>query len=190
LIPFNHLGFIFSKVAKNIYPEEIQYELKELLKNKKNLNILDIGAGTGALSDFVFKMNSDSNFVCVDPAFGMLKYAPEYAFKVVGKAEDLPIKNETIDLILIGEAIHHFRDVDKSLDEIKRVLKKNGILFIFDFDVSQFKGKMICFFEKLLGEPGNFYTPDSLSSLLQKNGFKTKIKTYGYKFTITGIYEK
>ncbi len=190
MIPFNHLGFIFSKVAKNIYPEEIQYQLKELLEEKSDLNILDIGAGTGALSDFVYKIVPASRFLCIDPAFGMLKYAPEYTFKTVGVAENLPVKNNNIDLVLIGEAVHHFRDVEKSLKEVKRVLKKGGILFIFDFDVSQFKGKMIYFFEKLLGEPGNFFSPSDLSILLQKNGFETKITTYGYKFTITAIHKK
>ena len=189
MIPFNHLGFIFSKVAKDIYPPEIKGELEKILKDKSNLNILDIGAGTGALSDFVYEINPNSKFICVDPAFGMLKYAPNYTFKVVGVAENLPVKSDSIDLILIGEAIHHFRDVDKSLVEIKRVLKKDGILFLFDFDVSQLKGKMIKFFEKLFGEPGNFFEPDDLSSILQKDGFETRITKYGYKFTITAFKE-
>ncbi len=186
MIPFNHLGFIFSKVAHSIYPSEIKDELEDLLKGKNSLNILDVGAGTGALSDIVYKIIPESNFLCVDPAFGMLEYAPDYSFKVVGVAENLPIKDNSIDLILVGEAVHHFRDVDKSLDEIKRVLKKDGILFIFDFDVSKFKGKLIYFFEKMFGEPGNFFKPSDLSFLLKEHGFKTKINSYGYKFTITG----
>ncbi len=185
MIPFNSLGFIFSKVAHNIYPEEIKSELSQTLKNKSSLNIVDIGAGTGALSDFVYNIVLDSKFVFIDPAFGMLKYAPDYSFKVVGVAEELPVKDSSVDLVLIGEAVHHFRDVNKSLSEVKRVLKKDGILFIFDFDVSKFKGKMIYFFEKLLGEPGNFFTPSDLSKLLQNNGFETKVNKYGYKFTIT-----
>jgi len=83
-------------VAKNIYPPEIREELNEILKGKTNLNILDIGAGTGALSNFVYEINPNYKFICVDPALGMLKYAPDYTFKVVGVAENLPVKSHSI----------------------------------------------------------------------------------------------
>jgi len=46
---------------------------------------------------------------------------------------------------------------------------------------------MIRFFEKLFGEPGNFFEPDELASIFQKDGFDTKITKYGYKFTITAF---
>jgi len=84
----------------------------------------------------------------------------------------------------MGEALHHFRDVDESLAETVRVLNKEGKLFIYDFNVATFMGKSICRGEKLLGEPGNFFEPEALKSILENYGFSVEIKEHGWRYTI------
>ena len=47
-------------------------------------------------------------------------------------AEALPFADESVDLITSRVAAHHFRDLEKALDEAQRVLKKGGSLLMAD----------------------------------------------------------
>ena len=51
-----------------------------------------------------------------------------------GKVEDLPFGNNTFDTIINTMAFTGYPDGKKALDEMKRVLKKNGKLLFMDFD--------------------------------------------------------
>jgi ubiquinone/menaquinone biosynthesis C-methylase UbiE len=45
-------------------------------------------------------------------------------------AENLPFKNDTFDVIIVFNAIHHF-DFRRFIREARRVLKPRGFLFIY-----------------------------------------------------------
>lgn len=188
MIPFNHLGFVFKYTGALIYPAKVRQALCTFLKPlSRHVTVLDVGAGTGMLCEFAHKCRNDFIFTAVDPAEGMLKFSPEYVKTYQANAEDLPFDNESFEAILIGEALHHFEDVDKSLQEVVRVLKKDGKLFIYDFDVSRFMGRNICRVEKLLGEPGNFFEPEVLKVKLEALGFDVEVHQYGWRYTISAV---
>lgn len=190
MIPFNHLGWIFKYIGPLIYPHTIRESLCSfLMPLSKSASVLDLGAGTGVMSEFAYACREDLQFTAVDPAEGMLKFSAEYIKTHKAHAERLPFEVDSFEAILIGEALHHFNDVDKSLQEIVRVLKKEGRLFIYDFDSSTFMGKIICMVEKILGEPGNFFPPEVLKQILESHGFSVDISQYGWRYTISAQLE-
>lgn len=185
MIPFNHLGWIFKYIGSYIYPHKIRESLCSfLIPLSKHASVLDLGAGTGIMSEFAYTCRDDLQFTAVDPAEGMLKFSAEYIETHKGHAETLPFEEDSFEAILIGEALHHFTDIEKSIEEIVRVLKKEGKLFIYEFDSSTFMGKMICRVEKILGEPGNFFAPGVLKPILESYGFSVQINHYGWRYTI------
>jgi demethylmenaquinone methyltransferase/2-methoxy-6-polyprenyl-1,4-benzoquinol methylase len=191
MIPFNHLGWLFKTFGSHIYPKEVRQSLCQFLTPlQKNAKVLDMGAGTGMMCEFAQLCRDDLLFTAIDPSMGMLKFSPKYVTTHIASAEDLPLKDDHFDCILMGEALHHFNDVDVALKETRRVLKDKGKLFIYDFNVDTFMGKNICRGEKLLGEPGNFFAPETLKTKLEISGFTVTIKNYAWRYTISAILEK
>jgi len=151
----------------------------------KSASVLDLGAGTGIMSEFAYSCRNDLQFTAVDPAEGMLKYSAEYIQTHQAYAETLPFEKNSFEAILIGEALHHFEDVDKSIQEMVRVLQNGGSVFIYDYDSGTFVGKILCRIERILGEPGNFYIPEVLKKELESHGFSVHINHFGYRYTIS-----
>jgi ubiquinone/menaquinone biosynthesis C-methylase UbiE len=185
MIPFNHLGWMFKTFGPAIYPKSIRVTLCEFIKPLSlHASVLDVGGGTGVMSELAHHCRNDLDFTVVDPAEGMLKHTKKYVKTSKAKAESLPFDDNSFDMVMMGEALHHFRVIDESMKETVRVLKKGGMLFIYDFDVSTFRGQSICTFEKLLGEPGNFFEPEALVVLLEEYGFSVGFKQHGWRYTI------
>lgn len=186
MIPFNHMGWIFKYFGPLIYPDTVHRSLCRFLKPVSNkAPVLDLGSGTGIMSELAYACRDDLQFTAVDPAEGMLKFSAEYIKTHKGNAEALPFDTSSFEAIFIGEALHHFQDVDKSIQEIVRVLKNEGRLFIYDFNSNTFMGKTLCRVEKILGEPGNFFAPEVLKERLESHGFSVHISQFGYRYTVS-----
>jgi demethylmenaquinone methyltransferase/2-methoxy-6-polyprenyl-1,4-benzoquinol methylase len=188
MIPFNHLGIVFKTFGSLVYPKSVRSAHCDFLSHlPSEARVLDIGAGTGLLCEFAYACREDLVYVAVDPAEGMMKYSKSYVETHQATAEALPFGDECFDAMMMGESLHHFSEVDQALKECVRVLKNNGRLFIYDFDVSTFMGKSICKGEKLLGEPANFFEPSILQEKLKYYGFTVKITKHGWRYTISAV---
>jgi demethylmenaquinone methyltransferase/2-methoxy-6-polyprenyl-1,4-benzoquinol methylase len=186
MIPFNHLGWLFSRFGNAAYPEAVVHDLCDALNEvRRGGSVLDLGAGTGIVGNYAHGCRSDLRFVAADPAEGMLKYVPKHVEKVTARAEALPFEADVFDAVVAGEALHHFDDPGDALAEIARVLRGGGVIFVYEFDPSTFLGRLICLAEKLLGEPGHFYPPDILAGKLEAHGFGVRIGRHGWRYTLT-----
>lgn len=109
----------------------------------RNKTILDLGSGTGFLSREIAKMSKD--VYALDISQAMInkmkilnkKYKINNLYPLKGDAHNLPFMENTFDLIFTRLTLHHFKDIDLVLKEIKRVLKKNGELIIVDIVSSE-----------------------------------------------------
>lgn len=186
MIPFNHLGWFFNLCASSAYPKAAVEALCDAIKDvSQDASVLDLGAGTGIMSTYAHNCRDDLRFVAADPSEGMLKYVPAHVRAVTAKAEALPFADNAFDAILLGEALHHFDDPRIAFGEITRVLNAQGVLFIYEFDPSAFLGKTLCLAEKLLGEPGHFFTPDNLKAELEAHGLSVQINRHGWRYSLT-----
>ena len=185
MIPFDKLGWAFHNFGYIIYPKYICKNLCDSLQTlPKEAKVLDVGAGTGVLSHFAKDCREDLKLYAIDPSLGMLKYCKEDISTFKGVAEELPFDNDSFDTLLMGEALHHFSDIDKSFQESVRVLKDKGKIFIYDFDPSYLIGKIIAKSEIFLGEAGNFFKPQDLIKILEKYGFEATLYQYKFRYVI------
>ncbi|MGB4661673.1 MAG: class I SAM-dependent methyltransferase [Mobilitalea sp.] len=115
-------------------------DIFNILSLRENMNILDLGTGSGYLAFPLAKQNPTCCVIGLDIVTNTLEDNRE---KVLDNhmtnldfAEydgiDFPFEEETFDLIVVRFALHHFPDIKKAFAEMSRVLKKGGQLFISD----------------------------------------------------------
>jgi ubiquinone/menaquinone biosynthesis C-methylase UbiE len=98
-------------------------------KNLKNKKLLDIGCGPGVHIKEYSKRGA--NCVGIDISDEMIKLAKKHCPQgefYVGSAYKLNVKNNTYDIVTASLLLDHIKDINKAIKEIKRVLKKNGLL--------------------------------------------------------------
>jgi ubiquinone/menaquinone biosynthesis C-methylase UbiE len=86
---------------------------------------IEVGAGTGRFSiPFGIKVG-------IEPAWAMTKIAKSHGIQVCGAvAESLPIIDQSYDFVLFATTICFVYDLEKSLQEARRILKKKGKIII------------------------------------------------------------
>ncbi len=87
--------------------------------------VLDLGAGTGKLTEVLLDLGLD--VVAVEPSESMRVMLPARAEVLDGDAEHLPLADASVDAVVVGQAFHWF-DTGPALAEIARVLRPGGTL--------------------------------------------------------------
>jgi len=105
-------------------PEPVAF----LLGDGRPQRVLDLGAGTGLLTEVVLGLGHDVR--AVDPSPEMLAELTSRLPQVgaaVGTAEAIPAADASVDAVVAGQAAHWFDPVPAAL-EIRRVLRPGGAL--------------------------------------------------------------
>lgn len=91
--------------------------------------VLDLGAGTGKLTRLLPAAGARQVWaVEPDPQMlAVLAAATADATALQGSAEQIPLPDATLDVVVVGQALHWF-DLDIALPEIARVLQPGGRL--------------------------------------------------------------
>lgn len=187
-----------------------------LLKKENPKRILDIATGTGDFAIEVSSMKPDE-IIGVDISEGMLakgrikvkkKGLEELISLQYGDSEDLPFEDGYFDAITVAFGVRNFENLERGLQEINRVIKKDGTAVVLEFSKPKrfpikqlyrfYSGIVMPFFGKLLSKDKSAYTylPESVKAfpegkafedILKKVNFKT-IKSYPVSGGIATIY--
>jgi SAM-dependent methyltransferase len=100
------------------------------LTSDQPLCVLELGAGTGKLTEQLVALGHDVHATEPDPAMLAIlaRNLPEVRVSQA-PAEEIPSGDATYDVVVSGQAFHWF-DVDRALPEIARVLKPHGRLSV------------------------------------------------------------
>jgi SAM-dependent methyltransferase len=130
----------FGRVAGEYERGRPGYPLEaiEWLLGPNPLDVLDLGAGTGKLTQAL--LDAGHRVTAVEPLDEMraiLTSQLPAARALAGTAEQLPLTDASVDAVAVGSAFHWF-DESAALAEIARVLRPDGVLGLLGnrFDVS------------------------------------------------------
>ncbi|OGW63158.1 MAG: hypothetical protein A2V83_05495 [Nitrospirae bacterium RBG_16_64_22] len=138
--------------------------------------ILDAGCGTGGTT-VSLAGDGKSVFGCELNAFAARAAAERPALRgnvVRGRAEDLPIRSESLDLVTAFDVLYH-KDVDEraALAEWRRVLAPGGLLYLSDSALPCLKGP-----HDEAVHARERYTAPVLASRVRDAGFRVLRLTY------------
>ncbi len=174
----------------------------ELLGKQEIGRIVDVACGTGDLLlywDARAKKHGIKvdKFIGIDPSQGMLNVAKEkvgFAQFIQAKAQELPIDDNSTDIISISYGIRNVVDRVEALQEFNRVLKDNGMVVILEFTKQQkggFVSKVTDFYmKKVLPTIGGWvsknyaaykYLPDSIEEFLTTQMLEDELKKAGFE---------
>ena len=181
-----------TPVGENILRTSVFQSLTSYIK-RGNL-ILDLCCGTGTLTILFAKLlYKDCKIVGVDLSYGQIARAqkkniyPNLEFKVMD-ANRLKFSNNYFDHVIISAALHEM-DKDQRLNvlcEVRRVLKKGGVLLIFEhFEPKKITFRILYnfylgFIEKITSH--SFEMQRNILKELKKSGFNILEQTPIKKF--------
>ncbi|MHB8512370.1 MAG: class I SAM-dependent methyltransferase [Actinomycetota bacterium] len=96
--------------------------------------MLDVGCGTGRFSSLLTEW-FDASVIGIEPTEGMLRHAlkrernPRVRF-VRGSAEHIPLREDSCGGAWLSNVHHHFNDLQRAADELRRVLKNGSPVFL------------------------------------------------------------
>ena len=112
----------------------ILYQL-ERYTSIQGKNTLDVGCGYGPTA---YCLSKKSNYVvAIDIDLDSIKDARRYVVKEIERidfiqnvAENLALKNEKFDIVILIDVLEHVKSPEKALKESVRVLKRDGLLYV------------------------------------------------------------
>ena len=119
-------------VEHHIHAETIVRLLCDLYEIKKpDTLVLDLGCGTGMVS----KQLSEKGFITIglDESFESLRLLVKQKQGIPvlqARGENIPIRNKSFQSVVCLGVWRHFPEPQKVLDEIARILEKEGVLIV------------------------------------------------------------
>jgi ubiquinone/menaquinone biosynthesis C-methylase UbiE len=148
--------------------------LRSLLDPGPGLSLLDIGGGGGSATAH-FASGCD-RIVVIEPDRRKLRYGarahPPFRF-VRATAEALPFRGGTFDRVSAVVSLHHVRDPDRALREIRRILRSDARLVLFEMHPEEHGGALSNLIGKRMhGSAPTFFDPDDLRRKLEGQAFR------------------
>lgn len=172
---------IYAPIYKiAMLPDEKIYKLmyKRIPKVIKGKYVLEIATGPGLLAKKV--AYSAKRMIATDYSDGMIEEAkkgsvPDNLTFEVADATALPYDDNSFDVVIIANALHIMPEPEKALQEIRRVLKKKGVLIAPNF-VNHQTGFISRVWSKILAFAGvsfeHQWSTDEYRAFLESNGWK------------------
>jgi 2-polyprenyl-3-methyl-5-hydroxy-6-metoxy-1,4-benzoquinol methylase len=136
-------------------------------------DILDYGCGTGA---FLNEMKTSGWQVSgIEPDNGARKRAEQLVGSKIGLPEELSeLSSGQYDVITMWHVLEHVHELNWTIEQLKRLLKENGKLFIAVPNHHSFDARHYRSFWAAYDVPRHLYhfSPDTLSLLMEKHGLK------------------
>lgn len=113
------------------YPLAIVDLICETNTDIQNKIIVDLAAGTGKLTRLL-TLTGVKEIIAIEPVKGMREklYSIPDISVMDGTAENIPLEDASVDIVTVGQAFHWFNG-RQALNEIYRILKPNGKLYLF-----------------------------------------------------------
>ena len=165
----------FMRKDRAAYDE--MYELiRPVVRHK---TVLELATGTGLIAKHI--VNAAAHIEATDASAEMITEAKRTrSAKLHFSVQDmfrLPYANQSFNVVIVSNALHIVPQPEKALQEIKRVLKDDGVLIAptFTHAGNSFSGMVRAFFMRMAGFPlRSKWTSAEYLRFLSQNGWAVR----------------
>jgi ubiquinone/menaquinone biosynthesis C-methylase UbiE len=132
---FDLIEFVNVYDECSIWSAPFGLKLLDYIDYKPNISALDIGFGTGfPLTEIALRLGESSTVYGIDPwtdaiirANKKIEYYRITNIKIFeGVAESIPLKDNSVDLIVSNNGINNVSDINQVISECSRIIKSGG----------------------------------------------------------------
>lgn len=184
----NQISTLFERDVKTI-GKHINNALKEEFDVPDDGMLVDIGCGGGFNIRRLLDRSKDGFVYGIDISSTSVEKSKKTNKKNIGKrcevllgsAENLPLKDNSIKLATAFETVYFWKDLEKCFAEVKRTIRPGG-----KFVVVNDPGDPEKHWEKMI--PGmKSYTPDEIKQIMEAVGFMdVKVTKNKFMFCVSG----
>lgn len=176
---FDHFGILapfYEKVIKPKSPSEL-IKFSDLPVDGP---ILDLGGGTGRISQYLISMGEP--VINADVSLKMLVQSKlkNGLSPICTESEQLPFPDKYFSRIIMVDALHHVKDQSLTIKEMCRVIRRDGLILIEEPDISKSSIKVLAIMEKIMLMRSHFLSPTEIASIFAANGLTTSITRDSY----------
>lgn len=192
---------IMGDFSSPIDAARIQVGLAEPRFTAKTSVLVSIGNGAGSEATFVANQLSLGTVVVLDISVRALQAARNSGqLPLIADAEGpkLPLRTDSVDVVMLNEVIEHLVDTDSILGEIRRVLRPGGILMLSTPNLAAWFNRLALMFgiqpafsetsqRQIFGRPGK--TVVGHLRLFTSRALLQQLSTHGFsRISIVGVH--
>lgn len=182
---FDRVAHVYDWFTPSADTEEFDEALS--FADREVERVLDVGGGTGRGANALGSGTASPERIVADAAPGMTRQARRNGFEAVrADAATLPFADESVDAVLIVDALHHFGKPEQAIRESTRVLRPGGVLVIREIDPTALVGRLIEAGEHLYGFDSTFFAPSDLAHRVADAGLDARFRSSGFEYTVVG----
>lgn len=141
-----YFNLIAGKLGRNYCPGRSWEAIGHLaLRLAPQIEVADLGAGEGLISQLLARRVS--RVWCIDNSPRMVEVGTELAQKngldnlsyKLGDIEKVPLEDDSVDIAILSQALHHAQHPPAALAEAFRILRPGGQLLVLDLKAHSFE---------------------------------------------------
>lgn len=126
---YDTIGLDYAQMRRP--DERIGHMIHTALGDAKT--VINIGAGSGSYEP------ADRHVTAIEPSDVMIRQRPQSNARVIQcSAEDLPFPDKSFDASMAVLTLHHWTNLQKGLDEMRRVTREKMVIMTHDPEFSDF----------------------------------------------------
>ena len=155
-------------------------------------DVLDVGTGTAQIPIALCQARKDCRVMAIDMSVSMLDLAC-YNIEAAGlvesitlshvDAKELPFDDASFDTVISNSIVHHLAEPTGCLQQLERVLRPGGLLFVRDLMRPQTDAQVIDLVQRYAGDENEHQQKmfdDSLRAALSLEEIRQCVETIGF----------
>lgn len=165
----------FNQLKRSLLGDRI--DKVDLAKKSEKMAYLDFGCGSGTHLQKIKRLNPSWDIYGLDNNDLACVKAQEKGFKIFsGESANNNLPVDFFDYVYMGQVIEHLNDPKAVLSTISKSMKTNGELILLTPNLDSWAARFFKSYWFALETPRHlfFFTPGSISLLLEQTGFKVE----------------